>query len=162
MDKLSGIGSISKNILKLKAPKAKEQHQNNASNPFGLSFKGKMITADVFKKAETEDSIRLTRRIANRSKLISSTIVGSISDFASGISSRLNSVANFGRRIKNNITEAWNKAKNTEISFGMLDVKNLIKTHITDSKENLSRRPVNELEMMLTDCISDLQAGEAR
>lgn len=161
MEKLS-ISSISKNIFRTDSKKIEKSNQANCNqtNPFGVSFKGKMITADVFEKARSESNIKLTEKIANRSKLLSSAVVGSINNFASNISARLNSVASFGRRIKNNISNFWNTAKNTNITFDMLniDVKDLVKLHIPASRESLAQKPVSELELMLNDCISKMSA----
>lgn len=161
MEKLS-ISSISKNIFRTNSKKVESNAQTNCNqtNPFGVSFKGKMITADVFEKARSESNVKLAEKIANRSKLISSAVVGSINNFASNISARLNSVASFGRRIKNNISNFWNDAKNTNITFDMLniDVKDLVKLHVPESTESLAKKPVGELELMLNDRISKMSA----
>src|SRR5574344_292780 len=161
MEKISSIkSSISKNIFKLKSSKKDENVVSNQSNPFGISFKGKMISADVFEKTSSLSQSKLTEKIISRSKLVSSAVVGSIIDLASSISSRLNSVANFGRRIKSNVTSFWEKAKNTDITFDMLNLRNLVKSNVSESRESLSKRPVSELESMLKESIGKLESEE--
>ncbi len=162
MARLNGIGSIPKDIFKRSKVadesknKVNEAREARTTNPFGVSFNGKMITADVFEKAKSKNELKLTERISQRSKLISSAIVGSISGFTSGITARLNSIANFGRKIRQNVIGFWENAKNTELSLNMHDLKNMINLRKTESPKELAKKPVNELEVMLTDCIAEL------
>src|SRR5574344_267416 len=163
MEKLSSItSSITNSFLKRSSSsKSSDKVVNNQSNPFGVSFNGKMISADVFEKSSSISSgSTIAGKIVGKSMLLSSAVVGSISDMASSISSRLNSVANFGRRIKSNLTSFWEKAKNTDITFDMLNLRNLVKSNVSEIRESLSKRPVSELESMLKESIGKLESEE--
>ena len=146
MQKLS-INKISQSFIKAK-PQKIEGHQ---TNPFGVSFKGNVLTADVFQKAGGEN---LVRRISNKSKMLSSVVVGSINKINSAIGTRLNSVVSFGNRIRENVSGLWNQAKNIEITFDMAGIGHTLMSKLPEmsnrnSINNLSKLPVGELEDML-------------
>lgn len=106
MAKLS-IDNISKNIFRTAPAKTESNH----SNPFGVSFKGNVLTADVFQ------SVKKTNLISKaKNKLMTSTFVGSINDFSSAMSARLNTIADFGRTMKSNVVGAWKKAQSINIT----------------------------------------------
>lgn len=123
------IKSISQKIFRT-SPKVNE---NNAShtNPFGVNFKGKMISADVFESAEKTGIVsNIAEKVGNKCKMLTSAIVGSIGDMNSAISSRLNSVVDFGRRVKENInglglnisgglSRTWDYLNNTNLFITM-------------------------------------------
>lgn len=138
------IGSISKNLFDIKQRKAEN---NNHTNPFGVSFKGNIVAADVF-----EDQKSSINASPNKGKIFVSTLVGSMN---SAMSSRLNSVVSFGRRMKERTSDLWQKANNTEINFDMTRISNYLKMNVTPSftgtysVANLRKRPVSELEDML-------------
>lgn len=147
------IKSISSKIFRA-APRATEQ---NHTNPFGVSFKGNMVTADVF----TSTTPKLAEKVSNKGRMVVSAIVGSMNDFNSAMSARLNSVVSFGRRIKENATILWDKANNIEIHF---DFMNTITTKMSEINrygvENLRRNnSVSDLEGMLSTQINLLTAG---
>lgn len=148
MEKLS-INSISKNFFKTTAVK---KVNKNHTNPFGISFKGNVLTADVFETKK--NNISLAESAKNKSKMLSSAVVGSITSLSSTISARLNSVVSFGNRIKQNAAEFWTKAQQTEINFNMTGINNKIASKWpsltgTYKVSNLVKRPVLELEEML-------------
>lgn len=139
------IGAISQRIFKEKTNEA----ENNSlhTNPFGVNFKGNMISADVFDKKNSESN-------ENQTKMFKSAIVGSISSFNSALSRRLNSVVSFGRRIKETTVDLWAQANN-------IDMKAFLEERMpsfgsTYSVNNLRKQPVAELESMFQDEISSL------
>lgn len=146
MEKLS-INNISKNFFRTTALKKVDK---NHTNPFGVSFKGNVLTADVF---QTATKTNLIQKASNKSKMLTSTIVGSINNFGSSISTRLNSVIEFGNRIKHNASEFWKKAQETEINFDMSKISTRLKKinllNADYSVKSLVKRPVSELEDML-------------
>jgi len=154
MDKLS-INKIPQNFFR-NAPKKIEGHQ---SNPFGVSFRGNVLTSDVFEtKREIKQSSNLIERASKKSKMLSSVVVGSINKFSSAIGTRLNSVVSFGNRIRENVSGLWNQAKNIEITFDMANIGNVLKTKLSQnvpaivdkySVKNLTKLPVGDLEEML-------------
>lgn len=145
MQKLS-INKISKNFFRT-SPQKIESYQ---SNPFGVSFKGSVLTADVF---ETKKSVSLIKHASKKGKILTSAIVGSISKLNSAVGTRLNSAVTFGNRIKNNISDLWNQAKSIEITFEMPSFGNIIKSKIAsradkNSAKEIAKLPVAEIETM--------------
>lgn len=89
---------------------------NGVSNPFSASsFKGNVLTADVF-----ESSTPKAPAFTGAVKLTASTLVGSLSNFGSKIQSGIEAIAAFGRRMKGGISNTWQKMQETEISFSPL------------------------------------------
>lgn len=125
------IDGISKNFFKTETKKT----ENHQTNPFGVSFKGNVLAADVFEKKEETN---LIERAKNKSKMLSSAAVGSITKFGSAIGERLNSVVSFGNRIKENVSNAWQQANNIEISLNWGEARNLLKTEISFSGKGLT------------------------
>lgn len=154
------IKSISNKIFRA-APKLSESNCNQ-TNPFGVNFKGNIITADVFTKAMPEGS-KLIERVSNRSKMLTSAIVGSISSMNSSISSRLNSIVSFGRRMRDNVSNAWNLANNIEIHVNVPNMVNSLKERISSanaySVSRLSRSSVEDLAGIFEDELKVLALG---
>lgn len=151
------IKSISSKIFKTASKTAARTTEHNQTNPFGVSFKGNMVTADVF----TNTSSKLAQKASNKGKMVVSAIVGSMNDFSSAMSARLNSVVSFGRRIKENAADLWDKANKYEIHFDFVDsittrISELNKYGVDNLRKNHS---VSELEEMLTSQINLLAAG---
>lgn len=138
------IGSISKNLFDIKQ---KRIENNNHTNPFGVSFRGNIVAADVF---EEQNSSLNTK--PNKGKIFVSTLVGSMN---SALSTRLNSIVSFGRRAKEKTSSFWQKANDTEINFDMTKISNYLRLNVAPSftgaynVTNLRKRPVSELENML-------------
>lgn len=141
-------------------------HQNKESkhtNPFGISFKGNVLQADVFSSSKPqvkEEKTGITQRIADRGRAVKSAIVGGINNFNNELSSRfnngINKIVSFGKKISENTKSFWKKANET---FYILDFENLSNgfrkfSNIgTSPKESytvkdLVQRPVSELETM--------------
>lgn len=152
------IKNISQNIFRNSPSKV----QNNQTNPFGVSFKGNVLTADVFEKISnrTSNKNNLIEKVSNRSKMVTSAIVGSINDINSQISARLDSIVSFGRRLKENalsirnqVAEGWNKADAWWESVRTREVVDVIKENWAKIKSNevdtLVKLPVTELQDML-------------
>lgn len=103
------IKSISKNLFGVK----QKNCESNQTNPFGVSFKGNVIpkdivSADVFvgpAKANIAD------KVAGKAKRVASAFVGSMGDVSAAISTRFNSMVSYGRRIKSNISSAFEQAR---------------------------------------------------
>lgn len=92
--------------------KHEQTTQRNSSNPFAVSsFKGNVLTADVFESSTKQSQPAFT------GKLKSSALVGSISGIGEKFQNIISSVAQFGARIKENVVNGWNKLNGIEISF---------------------------------------------
>ncbi len=141
------IGKIS-----LHTAKAAEQaaSQNNASqsksvsNPFGVSFKGNVIQADVFQSSAQKAS----SGIAEKGKLFASAVVSGINNFNEAFKSRMNSIVSFGKKVTSNVFDTIEKIGNTEIKFDMEGIKNKLFPDREYSVKNLSNKPVDELKTM--------------
>ena len=125
------------------------------TNPFGVSFKGNVIHADVFESSkinETKDAAQ--NNITTRGKLFISAVVGNINNFNDAIKSRMNSIVSFGKRITEKTVNTIQKIANTEVNFKTMGegIKNTIINPY--SVRNLTKRPVIELEAMLKEEIA--------
>lgn len=146
--KIMEIKSISQKIFRT----APNKIDNNGShtNPFGVNFKGNMITADVFETAAKK--VNLIERVSNKSKMHSSAIVGSINDVNQAIKSRIDSVMAIGNRIKEKSVEAWKYLNETKISFSLGKIENSIKLILPErtlSKKSLLKMdPESQIEDM--------------
>lgn len=141
------IGKIS-----LHTAKAAEQtaSQNNASqnksvtNPFGVSFKGNVIQADVFQSSAKKAS----SGIAEKGKVFASAVVSGINNFNEAFKSRMNSIVSFGKKVTTNVFDTIEKIGNTEIKFDMEGIKNRLFPDREYSVKNLTNKPVDELKTM--------------
>ena len=134
----------------LKSEARATETQQHASNPFGISFKGNVIQADVFQT--TANKTHIGHSIKERGRMFASAVVGNINSFNNAIKSRLNSVVSFGRRVKDNVSNWWEQAKNTEVTFDLNGLGQFVSekfNHNPDGVNNLLKRPVTELEGML-------------
>ncbi len=166
------IKSISQRIFRTKSNSI--ENNNSQTNPFGASFKGKMIKMDALKNADvfTGSNASIADKVSNRSKMVMSTIIGSFGAFNQRISNRLNSVVDFGRRVKSRVSEAWNYLSNKNASdalsdtlgylndtkvtmhLGKSDSKSLFEIKLPDTtykSKNLLRLSTAELEPMFKD-----------
>lgn len=141
------IRSISQKIFGT-AP-ANVENKANHTNPFGVNFKGNMITADVF-SSKAEDAPSFTGRITGRvNKLIDAVRVGSMNAF-SDVSTRFNSAVS---RVRTSVSDFWGRARNTEINFRAGDMVSSVRERLSDmsthSVSRLSKLPVSDLESEL-------------
>lgn len=96
-----------------------EQTVARSSNPFAVtSFKGNVLTADVFapEKSEKEKS----SNPSFTGKLKASALVGSLASAGSKISAAFESIGAFCNKMKNWGLDAWNTLKNTEVSLDFI------------------------------------------
>ena len=116
--------------------------QRNSSNPFAASsFKGNVLTADVF-----ESSNKKVNNTPNfTGKLKASALVGSISGIGEKFQHMINSVVEFGNRIKENVVKP---AKEKVISMynSTKEVLGTSVTYLISSKT--SARSVAKMEDM--------------
>lgn len=141
----NGVG-----IFKSLKSENKNSVQGHSSNPFGISFKGNVIQADVFQTTTAKENTGIG--IREKGKMFMSAVVGNINSFNSAIKSRLNSVVSFGRQVRDNVANWWEQAKNTEITFDLNELSKFVSEKFNNNPynvNNLTKRPVNELEDML-------------
>ena len=147
------IKNISQRLFRTASSSEQKCEQaNHQTNPFGVNFKGNMITADVFDKPEKSDISFTGAKEAIIRKMNLSAVLAPMSE---AISARLNSVMSFGRKIGANTAEAWRRANSIEITFH--PIENLMQ-NLSDRRtyavSNLVRRESAELEDMLTAAIA--------
>jgi len=112
-----------------------EQTTQRSTNPFAAtSFKGNVLTADVFESS--------TKQQTFTGKLKASALVGSISGIGERFQNIINSVVGFGARIKENVVNGWNKLEGIEISFNPL--KERMTTAYNSVKEVMTK-PISEM-----------------
>lgn len=145
--------------------------QRNSSNPFAASsFKGNVLTADVF-----ESSTKKNDQINFTGKLKASALVGSISGIGEKFQNMINSVVSFGNRMKENVVNGWNKLNGIEISFAPAkekavsiynSVKDALGTSVTDlisssitSKSVAKMEDMTAARQLLTDNVAAWEAA---
>ena len=143
------IKSISKNFFKTLPSKIEKDCNNhcNHTNPFGVNFKGNMITADVFVKAKSGIIENVSEKVSNKSKMLTSTIVGSLNAFNQSMSTRLNSIVSYGKRLGAEVSEVLNR----EISMPSINnIKNAVLDRISSmhyySVPSLKKMGLSDLE----------------
>ena len=115
MADLLSISSIRERIFN---PTKHEKTVARSSNPFAqTSFKGNVLTADVFVSENKTNNEVQNNGISFTGKLKASALVGSIAGIGDKIKAGIESVAAFANRIKDNVVNCWNKLNNTEITF---------------------------------------------
>lgn len=142
------IGKIS--LHKLKAAENTAQAKNKVTNklntnPFGVSFKGNIIQADVFESASKKLS---TNPIAQKSKMFASAVVSGINSFNESFKSRINSVVSFGKKVTADVIETLDRIGNTEVKIDFDGIKNKLFPDRNYSVKNLTARPVSEIKSM--------------
>lgn len=148
------IKSISQKIFRT----APEKTQANHTNPFGVNFKGNMINADVFDVSFEGSKENLVKKAANGisnrvNKLKDAMNIGSINSF---VSSRLESVTNFGKRIKASAVNAWNNLNESVLRLDIDKVGSRIKSSLSIqnySKNHLKKNPLEDLSGMMENLV---------
>lgn len=142
MEKISPLRASLKAFEQFKAQRIQKRQENpntSATNPFGLTFKGITLDADVFtpsaSKEVSSNQGGFGDTFVKAGKLASSAWVSTLNRF----NSMKQSMISFGNRMKENAINTWDMLNKTEISFTGL---------FKDSVTNLQKRPVGELEEM--------------
>ena len=140
------IGKISLHASKATKATANTAAINQlATNPFGVSFKGNVIQADVFESANGKN---IGKNIAEKGKLFASAVVSGINNFNESFKSRMNSVVSFGKKITTNVFDTIERIGNTEITIDMNGIKNRLFPDRQYSVKNLANKPTEELRTM--------------
>lgn len=115
--------------------------RNSTTNPFqNVSFEGNTLEcADVFEK--------FTQKKSSKFKMISSSVVGSMDKLRSRFAE---SIVNFVNRIRENVSNAWDYAKNTNVS----DIKGI--KNISEAWNNTMNRDVLDIGRNISDSISGI------
>ncbi len=127
-----------------------------STNPFGVSFKGNVIQADVF---ETGNKTSITKNISEKSKLFASAVVSGINSFNESFKSRMNAIVSFGKKVASDTLETLERIGNTEIKINMDGIKDKIFPDRKYEVKNLSKMPVEELKSMWQDLTEEEAAA---
>lgn len=130
-----------------------ETTTQRSTNPFSASsFKGNVLTADVFESSTKQNQPVFT------GKLKASALVGSISGISEKFQNIINSVVGFGVRVKDSVVNGWNKLEGIEISFNPLkermtttynSIKEIMGTSISDlMSTGVSSKYVSKMDDM--------------
>lgn len=156
MDFKIGQNIKASNILNI--GKNKQQNQSTHSNPFGVSFKGNIIGADVFvSEKKIESSLA---KPLNKMKLFFSAIINGNNIFNEKIKQSISKVSDFALKIKNETKALFSNASN-KIKETMSNVaENMSIQPKAGSLRYYSKMSVNELEKELTNEISNMNNNE--
>ena len=162
--------SIKTNRVNIFKPVQQNNQEQKHSNPFGLSFKGNVLQADVFSstKTKTTEGTGIASQIAEKGRAVKSAIVGGINNFNTELKTRFNNginrIVSFGKKIGENAKTAWRKANETSFTFDFSgisedfngwanrDILDVIRGRKDEyNVKNLVKRPVSELKTMLHD-----------
>ena len=144
---ISKIGLTTK-----KAVQKNNTEKRLTTNPFGVSFKGNVIQADVF---ETGNKTSITKNISEKSKLFASAVVSGINSFNESFKSRMNAIVSFGKKVASDTLETLERIGNTEVKINMDGIKDKIFPDRKYEVKNLSKMPVEELKNMWQDLKDD-------
>ena len=151
------IGKLSLHTTKSVQNKQNIKNTNTnkfSTNPFGVSFKGNVIQADVF-----ESSNKATNLISQKSKMFASAVVSGINNFNEAFKSRINAIISFGKKVTSDVMDKMEKLGNTEITIDMEGIKNRLFPDRQYSVKQLSNKSVDELRGMWEDLTPE-QAAE--
>ena len=121
MAKIIKVGSQNPTFTSQKIKKASPLHthrnSNEATNPFKFTnFEGNTLQfADVFEGFKPN----LKATPANKLRMVATSVTGSMSKIKSVIPE---SIVNFVRKVRSNLSMAWDYAKNTNVSDAILAI----------------------------------------
>ncbi len=150
MSKVNGISS-GLGIFRKAAP-TQQQNENAsfASNPFGISFKGKALSMDAFVSSTAENKLSFRESIQQRGKLFASAVVTNMTNFQNSMRQRFEPIISFGRKTRESISNIWQKMNSYELSMPALPFMNSDKAEVN----RLMKLPVSELEGKLNEAIA--------
>ncbi len=118
---------------------------SNSTNPFGISFKGTMIQMDVFESSTKNNEVSnpIKAGLEKVNKFTASARMAAMNK----INAIKENAVSFGRKIKENISNTYNKLATTEVNFDFLK----------NTSSSLQKKPVGELEDMFKSEIAKLE-----
>ena len=125
------------------------KHENTvarSTNPFAASsFKGNVLTADVFESSVKNNQPAFT----GKTKLMAAALVGNISNLGSRINARIESVVAFGNRMKENVVNIWNKIDSVKLEDS---IKSFFEAGVINKNTIAKMQPeqMSEARMLLT------------
>lgn len=147
------IKSISQKIFRTSSNRTES---NNHTNPFGVSFKGNIINADVFEEKSPNEN-------QNKGKMFVSTLVGSMNSAMGVMGRRLNSVVSFGMRMKETTTQLWDRTRDraSNINMAQFLTSRMPAFTGTYSIRRLQERDVSELRTLFEEKLEEMNTEAA-
>ena len=134
---------------RLQSKEARKAENTNSTNPFGISFKGQMIQMDVFDSStKKEHNPSATNPIQDSLDKVNKFVASARVATMNKIDSIKQSAISFGKKIKENAINTYNKLQSTEVNFDFL----------RNTTARLQKRPVSELEDMFKNELNGLEA----
>lgn len=140
------IGKISLHTAQAAEKVSSPKNENSASgklssNPFGVSFKGNVIQADVFQSSAKKAASGL----GEKGRLFLSAAASGINCFNEAFKARMNAAAAFCKKITSNIFDRLDKIGSTEIKFDAEGIKDKLFPDRSFEKSRLLNMPVSEI-----------------
>ena len=175
MSTIERIGQLSHRIFNTSAT---EKNVCRNSNPFAKSnFQKNILTEDVFESNEKKNTVSLSgihSGITQGTKRIYSMFVGSISNIGKRFYDGIESIREFGTRMKESVVNVFNKVKeigSTEIHLGegikngyniikeklSIDVADLVNFRGREIAKMAKMDPHSEVKPMLVESIKALE-----
>jgi hypothetical protein len=115
-----------------------------SSNPFGISFKGKVQTSDLFVKSTSEGT---KSTILEKGKMAVSAAVASLVEIKNTLAQKFEPVITFAKQTAEHITNLANKIGDFKVeSISLTAFKKEVKTPpLSRAAQKLVTKPVSEL-----------------
>lgn len=131
---------------RLQSKENKNIQNSNSTNPFGISFKGKMLQMDVFSSSEKASGA--TNPIQEGFNKINKFAASARAATMNRFNSIKQSAITFGSKLKENTINLYNTLTTTEVNFDFMK----------NTPARLQKLPVSELEDMLKNEIGKMGA----
>lgn len=86
-----------------------------SQKPFGISFKGRILTSDVFEREQENKKEGFRERALRKGKLAASAVIGTTLSLRDRVREKTNEVISFAGRVRENTMSIWKKLSNIRI-----------------------------------------------
>lgn len=143
--KIGGGLGIIKKIVSSKNEK-KIAHNTFSSNPFGISFKGKVQTSDLFTHSSSEGT---KTTIIQKGKMAVSAAVSSLVEIKNTLAQKFEPVVTFAKQTAEHITNLANKIGDFKVeNVSLAFKKETPAPTLSRGAQKLVTKPVSELEIL--------------
>lgn len=117
------------------------------SNPFGISFKGKVLQADVFQEEHKNSSIEnISNSFAKKMAFCASAIVSGVNTFNSKMKSISNNIVSFAKNIKENTVSFVETMGKTIENFSISPKEGSVKYYMQKDVASLEEIWISEMK----------------
>ena len=118
--------------------------QKFSSNPFGVSFKGNVMQADVFQSSAGKTAVS---GIGEKGRLFAGAVVSGINNFNQSFKARMNAIGAYAKKITSNVFNSIEKFGSTEIKFNIDGIKDRLFPDRSFEINNLKNTSVSEIAL---------------